>query len=483
MTTLPTRSRLWLVGPLALAASIAACDKHAVEISHPATAAEAFALTSDWPAFAQSPTSKVDILFMVDDSSSMTPIQAQLATGFSQFMTALEALPGGTPDLHLGVVTSSMGAGRNQGIAHCTTGSGPGNDGGKLHNAPVGSSCAGVSLTDHYLSVRTDSTTGQRVTNFGGSLADAFGCIAQVGQDGCGFEQQLSSVRHALDPALAPPENAGFLRRDAFLAVVLVTNEDDCSVPADSDLFDMTTGTLSDPLGPLQSYRCNEYGHLCLIDGKLQHPPRDKETGALQGCRSAEDGRLDRVADFVTFLKGLKSDPARVFFAAVTGPPTPYSVELHNNAATGGESWPSIGHSCMSGSSGTYADPAVRIAEAVNAFGSHGLLSSICGDSMGPVLHEISSRFSRPMGAHCVPIPSPGGPGCAVVDRDVDANGRPVAQRLPSCAGAGGVTPCWNLVDDAATCGAGSQRLDVDRGGAATSPTLVTAIDCTMAHP
>jgi hypothetical protein len=478
MTTLPPRSRLSLVGPLALAASIAACDKHAVEISHPASAAEAFALTSDWPAFAQNPTSKVDILFMVDDSSSMAPIQAQLAAGFSQFMTALEALPGGTPDLHLGVVTSSMGAGRNPSILHCTGVDGAGNDGGKLHNEPVGSSCAGVTLTDRYLSVRTDSAAGQRVTNFGaGSLADAFACIAAVGDQGCGFEQQLSSVRHALDPALAPPENAGFLRSDAFLAVVLVTNEDDCSVPAESDLFDATTGTL----GPLQSYRCNEYGHLCMIDGKLQRPPRDKETGELQGCRSAEDGRLDRVADFVAFLKGLKADPARVFFAAVAGPPTPYSVELYDDSTTGGEMWPSVRHSCMT--SGSYADPAVRIAQAVNAFGSHGLFSSICDDSMGPVLHEISARFSRPMGAHCVPTPSPGGPGCAVVERDVDANGRPVAQRLPRCAGAGGATPCWNLVDDAVACGAGAQRLDIDRGGAAASPTLVTAIDCTTAHP
>ena len=45
---------------------------------------------------------------------------------------------------------------------------------------------------------------------------------------GCGFEHQLASVRAALDPAL-PPTNVGFLRADAFLAVVLVTNEDDCS--------------------------------------------------------------------------------------------------------------------------------------------------------------------------------------------------------------------------------------------------------------
>jgi hypothetical protein len=81
-----------------------------------------------------------------------------------------------------------------------------------------------------------------------------------------------------------------------------------------------------------------------------------------------------------------------------------------------------------------------------------------------------------------VPTPDPAGPGCTVVDRWADDSGGRMATRLPACAGAGGATPCWMLVDDAATCGAGAQRLQVDRGSNAVPTSLVTAIDCTAPH-
>jgi hypothetical protein len=377
-----------------------------------------------------------------------------------------------------------LGAGRNPSIDHCA----PGGARGILQNTPRGTTCAGVTLTDSYLSVHKDATSGQVVTNYGpGTLADAFGCVAALGDQGCGFEHQLASVRRALGADGAPPpaQNVGFMRPDAFLAVVLVTNEDDCSAPADSDLFDSSSSMVSDPLGPLDSYRCNEYGHLCMINGKLQHPPRDMSTGELQGCRSAEDGRLVKVSDAVTALKALKEDPAAVFLAAVTGPATPYVVGLGPSLIPGtGEMWPFVQHSCVSGDAPpTYADPAVRLAQAVAGFGSHGFLGSICDDTMGPTLNAISTRLSRPMAAACVPTPEPAGPGCTVVDRGTDDRGNRTATRVPSCADSGGATPCWHLVDDAAACGAGQQRLEVDRGGVVAQAVRFTAIDCTASHP
>ena len=49
---------------------------------------------------------------MVDNSQSMLPLQSALLTSFPAFANALKALPGGLPDLHLGVVSSDTGPGK-----------------------------------------------------------------------------------------------------------------------------------------------------------------------------------------------------------------------------------------------------------------------------------------------------------------------------------------------------------------------------------
>src|SRR6185295_10905021 len=107
------------------------------------------------------------------------------------------------------------------------------------------------------------ASMNQANKNYQGDISDAFTCIAALGDQGCGFEGQLKSVRWALDPLNVPPGNEGFLRPDAFLAVILITNEDDCSVPDDSDMIDPQQMTMASALGPLWSWRCNEFGHLC----------------------------------------------------------------------------------------------------------------------------------------------------------------------------------------------------------------------------
>jgi hypothetical protein len=47
---------------------------------------------------------------MIDDSSSMTSMQQKLAAQIPGFVTALENLPTGLPDLHIAVISSDMGA-------------------------------------------------------------------------------------------------------------------------------------------------------------------------------------------------------------------------------------------------------------------------------------------------------------------------------------------------------------------------------------
>src|SRR5262245_59882095 len=53
----------------------------------------------------------VDLLFLIDDSSSMRLSQDNLRRNFPVLMQQLENLPGGLPNIHVGVISSDMGAG------------------------------------------------------------------------------------------------------------------------------------------------------------------------------------------------------------------------------------------------------------------------------------------------------------------------------------------------------------------------------------
>src|SRR6478609_8924412 len=71
----------------------------------------------------------VDVLFVIDNSASMQISQANLARDFPSFTSALQALPGGLPNIHVAVVSSDMGAGDG-----CTTTG----DAGRFQTTPRG---------------------------------------------------------------------------------------------------------------------------------------------------------------------------------------------------------------------------------------------------------------------------------------------------------------------------------------------------------
>jgi hypothetical protein len=429
-------------------------------------------------------TRDLDVLFMIDDSSSMAPLQNKLTASFPVFMRVFEGLPGGLPNIHIGVVSSSMGAGRSPDIAHCP----PGGDRGVFRSAPVGATCDKGSLNpgQHFIS----SVNG--MTNFSGDLSDAFSCIATLGDGGCGFEHQLASVLRALGADGQPPpsENAGFLRDDAYLLVVLITNEDDCSAPPDSALFDSTSALLSDPLGPLQSYRCNEFGHLC--GGKA--PPRTPAgpTDLTGTCTSAEDGRLLRVADVAAALKKLKRDPAKVLVSAVTGPPDPYVVDTAPAELPDVGPWPFVRHSCTqleADGSLTYGDPSVRIAEWIHAFGANGVLEDICAGSFAGALQRIAESG----GEHLTPciggriLDTSGAlwtgattPDCTVVDHATNDVGDPVDVALPACppGAPAGPAACWSLKQNTPAC-PNRTEVDFNRPGGPTRD-LDSTVTCSV---
>jgi hypothetical protein len=431
--------------------------------------------------FPQGQNNKADILFVIDTSDSMLAKQDSLKRYFANFMEPLKRLPT-PPDLHIGVVTTDMGAGPS-GYGGCQ----PGGDRGVLQNAPLGTTCAAASLHDpgqRFLSFAIDPDGGEPITNFTGDIADAFACYASVGTGGCGFEHQLASMRAALEGCEQPGGckqalNEGFLRRDAYLAVVILTDEDDCSAPPNSALFDTTSvgiGTLGSPA----SYRCFQYGVLC--DGVDPGRADGPRSNCVPGNSSSDPSlQLSPVEEFANFLKRLKPQDERMVYLSVIAAPAQPVVVGSNNGT------PGMRPSCTGGL--TVADagkldresPAIRLTRLVTLFDQdRASFISICADDLKAAMEQIATEIGRIFN-YCLASPlldtdavAAGlQPECVVEDRvAIDAQaGTFTAKVVPPCAEvvcdpatapggdckcrshelpAGGA--CWYVWSDQATC-------------------------------
>ncbi len=121
-----SRSRCWRVlrwaGLAAAVPALWACTSRTLE---PGIITPTATLTAT---VTQKINNNIDILFMIDNSSSMKSMQEKLCTQLPTFMNVLEKLPNGLPNVHIAVVSSDMGApGDSVGSIGCTP---YGDDGG-----------------------------------------------------------------------------------------------------------------------------------------------------------------------------------------------------------------------------------------------------------------------------------------------------------------------------------------------------------------
>jgi hypothetical protein len=404
----------------------------------------------------------VDILFVVDDAPGAREAQEKLVAAFPTFAATLAARPGGLPRLHLGVISSDLGAGPS-----ADSGCAPGGDRGVLRGGAL-AACAALATGPRFVSNVDDEAAdaGAGASHDGGDgapgddasvalLTGAFPCLARLGDAGCGFRHPLAAALRALgaDGAPAPAENAGFLRPGAFLSIVVLATGDDCSATADSDLFDATSRYISDPLGPLTPFRCAEFGLSC---GGA--PPPRTRAGPVAGCQSAEDGRLLRVGDVVAKLEALKADPNTILIGALSGPPTPFDVVLSPPGLPADPSpWPAVAPSCATADGGTAAGPGVRLEQWVYAFGHNGVVENVCGDDFTQALADVASGIGDVLGPACLTAriartdgPHGARPDCTITDHAPASDGTVVDTPLPSCLDDGGVAPCWTLAPDPA---------------------------------
>ncbi|HEX5064405.1 MAG TPA: hypothetical protein VFV99_33750 [Kofleriaceae bacterium] len=406
-------------------------------------------------------TRDLDLLFVLDDSDTMFELQKKLTDTLPDFFQALLHAPGGLPNLHVGVVTTDLG----------TQGSGDPAPGPAIPAA----ACAGVGkdgllqtngapVTEGFLSSVLDSG-GNRIKNYNGELVPVVQQMASVGATGCAFEQPLEAMRRGL----TNPVNAGFLRPNARVAVVVMSDEDDCSLTYASLLRTDATA-----LGPLGSFRCTRFGVAC--DGGGADPDQMNAVGTKTMCHSNEASPfLTPVGRYTEFLATLKSDPRDVLFSAIVAPTTPFNVDSLLNPTTGMEQTLLMSACRYASSIGSLgAAPAVRTSELAKRV-AQGTTINVCDGDLPGQLLALATRVNGLLGTACIQhlINMPA--ACEAFDIDGAGN----ATFVPDCATTS-ARPCFQIEREPLKCPV-QQALAVQiMRSSVASPDTWTSVRCAI---
>ena len=384
----------------------------------------------------------IDILFVIDDSGSMADKQSNLRSNFPNFINVLNTIEGGLPDVHIGVVSSDMGTkglDGSPGPGVGTVGQGGcanAGDDGKLLTS-------GAAVTGNFISDIRGTMPGERIRNYTGDLAEVFGQMASLGASGCGFEQHLHSMQRSLQNTTANP---GFLRPDAFLAVIFLVDEDDCSLQNPSLLAAGDTG----PLGPLTSFRCTRFGVSCAVGG--QTTDQMNQVGVKDQCGPSQSNQyLAKVETFVTYLKGLKTDPSKIIVAGIMGTVEPFAIETRqiNN-----QNQIALAHSCtyQSPTGVQVADPPVRIKFFLDQFPNRSTFTTICQPNLSEGLQQIAQLLKTALGNPCIEGDLKEPFDCSVSDVTNYLKPTQMETVLPQCDASSSVKPCWKIDTDPVKC-------------------------------
>jgi hypothetical protein len=279
---------------------------------------------------------EIDILFVIDNSGTMAEEQLNLAANFPLLVQRLQNLTDAegnpvNPSVNIMVTTTDVGH------PLCTPFEKPGYR--PARGAPIYEGCnaridrfTGLdpnnpvvveeACTTH---CPVDIVPGDPFIHFGISgsnvpnddIAGALSCIGPQGIDGCGMEAQLEAMLQAINPTSCwnnPSQEQcqndpkwsnvkrGFLRDNATLAIVIVTDEVDCSnaAPEGFSYFTNENGfwETNPVIGIAQATSA-----VCWNAGVTCSGPNAQ--GVFTDCTSADNGVLQPVDRYISYLQWL----------------------------------------------------------------------------------------------------------------------------------------------------------------------------------
>ncbi|MBW2212752.1 MAG: hypothetical protein JRG67_17255, partial [Deltaproteobacteria bacterium] len=214
--------------------------------------------------------------------------------------------------------------------------------------------------------------------------------------------------------------NGGFNRDGALLAVILITDEDDCST-TDPRVFDIEARASNPYQGPFTSMGQLQFNLRC-----SEHNLKDDDGNELV---------LQKISRYVDEIAALKDDPSQVVFAAITGIPEDSALDRENfnsdeeryagilthanmkeiadPARKVDQPDQQLAPACTSTDEfdqESLAFPARRIVETMQrlAAGNTGVgtvVESICADDYAPALNAIIDRIAAALRQLCLPRP------------------------------------------------------------------------------
>jgi hypothetical protein len=460
------RNLRWVLGAAAVPMSLWACSAHKLEAPIPVPETQTDIM------YDVNPIRKLDLVFMIDDSDSMSQEQGTLRNNFPVFMNELQNVPGGLPDIRVAVISSNVGAGPGAPSDSCP----PLGDRGRFLVKP---GCGLDPAQAHWIAI-----DGKGNKNFTGDLAAVFSCMANLGTAGCGYEHQLQSIRAALSET-NNIENRGFIREDAYLGIIILSDEDDCSGTPDSMIFDENLP------GQAFSLRCATHGVAC---GNGPVKAENGYSAPLSTCKPLDHDagenrtKLINVQEFIDFVKGVKQGRTdRVIVSGIIGwNPDPQATlrveQFMRNDMGGMRTELDLAPACNSANGN--ASPGVRLKTFVDAFGENAIYS-ICQADLREAMKKIGQQVAAKIANTCITQPlvdtniaTPAvDADCQVVDRKPKTNGPGYTDQVISPCTAG-VLPCWEIQQDGMCAGSGYRVVVKRKDNVLPPPGTLQGIKC-----